>query len=87
MTGLVIDHVSVARGGHTVVREVSITAPVGEVTAILGPNGAGKSSLALGVAGLLRTTGGTVSIDGVDVTHRRPDKVRAAGISVVPEGR
>ena len=87
MTGLVIDQVSVARGGHTVVREVSITAPLGEVTAILGPNGAGKSSLALGVAGLLRTTGGTVSIDGVDVTHRRPDKVRAAGISVVPEGR
>ena len=87
MTGLVIDQVSVARGGHTVVREVSITAPLGEVTAILGPNGAGKSSLALGVAGLLRTTHGTVSIDGVDVTHRRPDRVRAAGISVVPEGR
>ena len=87
MTGLVIDQVSVARGGHTVVREVSINAPLGEVTAILGPNGAGKSSLALGIAGLLRTTGGTISIDGVDVTHRRPDKVRAAGISVVPEGR
>ena len=55
MTGLVIAQVSVARGGHTVVREVSITAPLGEVTAILGPNGAGKSTLALGVAGLLRT--------------------------------
>jgi branched-chain amino acid transport system ATP-binding protein len=87
VTGLVIDRVSVARGGHTVVREVSITAPLGEVTAILGPNGAGKSSLALGIAGLLRTTGGTVSIDGVEITHRRPDKVRAAGVSVVPEGR
>jgi branched-chain amino acid transport system ATP-binding protein len=87
VTGLVIDRVSVARGGHTVVREVSITAPLGEVTAILGPNGAGKSSLALGVAGLLRTTSGTVSIDGVDITHRRPDKVRSAGVSVVPEGR
>jgi branched-chain amino acid transport system ATP-binding protein len=83
----VIDQLSVARGGHTVVREVSINAPLGEVTAILGPNGAGKSSLALGVAGLLRTTGGHVSIDGVDITHRRPDKVRAAGVSVVPEGR
>jgi branched-chain amino acid transport system ATP-binding protein len=87
MTGLVIDSVSVTRGGHTVVRDVSIVAPLGEVTAILGPNGAGKSSLALGVAGLLRTTAGTVSIDGVDITHRRPDKVRAAGVSVVPEGR
>jgi branched-chain amino acid transport system ATP-binding protein len=87
VTGLVIDQLSVARGGHTVVREVSINAPLGEVTAILGPNGAGKSSLALGIAGLLRTTGGTVSIDGVDITHRRPDKVRAAGVSVVPEGR
>jgi branched-chain amino acid transport system ATP-binding protein len=89
MTGLVIDSVSVTRGGHTVVRDVSIVAPLGEVTAILGPNGAGKSSLALGVAGLLRTTAGTVSIDGVDITHRRPDKVRAAGIeyamSLFPE--
>lgn len=85
--GLVIEGVSVARAGRTVVREVSLTAPLGEVTTILGPNGAGKSSLALGVAGLLRLTTGTVTLNGRRISGLRPDRVRSAGVAVVPEGR
>jgi branched-chain amino acid transport system ATP-binding protein len=87
VNGLVIDNVSVARGDHLVVRDVSISAPLGEVTALLGPNGAGKSSLALAVAGLVKLAGGSVSVDGVRVSGLRPEKVRAAGVAVVPEGR
>ncbi len=66
---------------------VSITIPAGEVTTLLGPNGAGKSTLVLTVGGLLHPTSGTVALGDVDLTKLRPEKVRAAGVAVVPEGR
>ena len=50
---LSIDAFTVARGGRSVVKNVSLEIPQGEVTALLGPNGAGKSSLVLAVGGVL----------------------------------
>ena len=78
---------SVARAGRPVVREVSLEIPSGQVTALLGANGAGKSSLVLAIAGLLRSSGGRVLLDDVDLTGRRPEQIRSAGVAVVPEGR
>jgi branched-chain amino acid transport system ATP-binding protein len=84
---LQLDGLSVARGARTVVREVSLTIPPGEVTALLGPNGAGKSSLVLAVAGVLKPTAGRVLLGERDLTRRRPERIRSAGVAVVPEGR
>ncbi len=84
---LVVDNVSVARGGRTVVRDVSLEIPPAQVTTLLGANGAGKSSLVLAVAGVLRPTAGTISLGDVDLTRRRPEQIRAAGVAVVAEGR
>src|ERR671922_1728493 len=100
-TMLKLEGVSVARGGRTVVRDVSIDIPPGEVTALLGPNGAGKSSLVLAIGGVLRPTGGRVlltdaSSNGAgevtiaeerDLTRRRPEQIRSAGVAIVAEGR
>jgi branched-chain amino acid transport system ATP-binding protein len=83
---LVIEDVSIARGGRTVVRGVSLDVPVGEITALLGPNGAGKSSLVLAVAGVLPITNGTIRAGDVRLSGRRPERVRAAGVATVPEG-
>jgi branched-chain amino acid transport system ATP-binding protein len=85
--GLTITGVSLARGGHTVVRDVSLHAPLGAVTALLGPNGAGKSSLALGVAGILKLSSGTIAINDTTISGLRPELVRRNGVAVVPEGR
>jgi branched-chain amino acid transport system ATP-binding protein len=87
MSELVLEDFTVARNGRPVVSDVSITIPAGEVTALLGPNGAGKSSLVLGVAGVLKPESGTVKLDGNDLTGRRPERIRQAGVAVVPEGR
>jgi branched-chain amino acid transport system ATP-binding protein len=87
MTSLAIDTVCVARGPRNVVHDVSIEVPPGEVTTLLGPNGAGKSSLALACAGLARVTKGWINLDGRNIANQRPEKIRSAGISVVPEGR
>jgi branched-chain amino acid transport system ATP-binding protein len=87
MSKLMLEGLTVARNGRPVVSDVSITIPAGEVTALLGPNGAGKSSLVLSVAGVLKPESGTVKLDGIDLTGRRPERIRQAGVAVVPEGR
>jgi branched-chain amino acid transport system ATP-binding protein len=87
MPALSLENVSVARGPRNVVHDVAIEVPPGEVTAILGPNGAGKSSLALGCAGLARVTKGFINLEGRNLANDRPERIRAAGVSVVPEGR
>ena len=87
MSELVLDGVCVERGGRTVVKDVTITVPAGQVTALLGPNGAGKSSLVLAVGGVLRPRPGSVSLDGSELAGKRPEKIRAAGVAIVPEGR
>ena len=82
-----LESLSVARGGRTVVDDVSLEIPPGQVTTLLGPNGAGKSSLVLAVAGVLRAKGGRVLLGESDLTGLRPEQVRAAGVAVVAEGR
>jgi branched-chain amino acid transport system ATP-binding protein len=83
---LTLEGLCVSRG-RPVVRDVSIEIPAGAITALLGPNGAGKSSLVLAVGGLLRPTDGRVLLGDTDLTRRRPEQIRAAGIAIVPEGR
>jgi putative ABC transport system ATP-binding protein len=50
-------------------RGVSVRFPAGRYAAIMGPSGSGKSTLMHILAGLDRPTAGTVSIDGVELTH------------------
>jgi len=69
------------------VREVSMEIPPGQVTALLGANGAGKSTLVLAVGGVLRPSDGRVLLGERDLTGMRPERIRAAGVAVVPEGR
>jgi branched-chain amino acid transport system ATP-binding protein len=69
------------------VREVSISVPPGEVTTLLGANGAGKSTLVLTVAGVLRPSAGRVVFGDRDLTTAPPERIRAAGVAVVAEGR
>ena len=66
---------------------VSLDIPAGEITTLLGPNGAGKSTLVLTIGGALPSTAGSISLDGNEMRGAKPEKVRSAGIAVVPEGR
>jgi branched-chain amino acid transport system ATP-binding protein len=82
-----VQGLTVARGGRNVVRDVSLEIPPGEVTALLGPNGAGKSSMVLAIGGVLKPVSGEVTLDGKNYAGRRPERIRGAGIAIVPEGR
>jgi iron(III) transport system ATP-binding protein len=56
------------------VHDVSLALDAGEVLTLLGPSGCGKSTVLRIVAGLERPDGGSVSIDGVDVTASAPSE-------------
>jgi branched-chain amino acid transport system ATP-binding protein len=86
-SSLELRDLTVERGGRAVVRGVSVEIPVGQVTALLGPNGAGKSTLVLAVGGVLKPKSGSVLLDGAELTGRRPERIRQAGVAIVPEGR
>lgn len=62
-------------GPNAVVDGVSLHIPDGEIVALLGPSGSGKSTLLRVIAGLITPSGGSVHINGVDITalaaHRR----------------
>jgi branched-chain amino acid transport system ATP-binding protein len=89
---LTLRDLTVERGSRAVVRDVSLEITEGQVTALLGPNGAGKSTLVLAVGGVLKPRSGTVMLDDAgpyagDLAGRRPERIRRAGVAIVPEGR
>jgi len=68
-----------------VVHDVSLTVASGEVIGLLGPNGAGKTTCFYMIVGLVATDGGTIELDGRDLT-RMPIHSRARlGLSYLPQ--
>ncbi|MDJ0768182.1 MAG: ABC transporter ATP-binding protein [Ilumatobacter sp.] len=75
-----------------VLRGLSIDVPDGEIVALLGSNGAGKTTTARAITGLLdvhegKTTKGSVSWNGTEITEKNPADIVRSGISQVMEGR
>ncbi|MFC4584487.1 ABC transporter ATP-binding protein [Sphaerisporangium corydalis] len=77
---IAVEGVSVSFGGVRALREVSFEVPAGQVCGVIGPNGAGKTTLFDVVSGLRRPGGGTVRVDGRDVTAVSAVRRARAGI-------
>jgi daunorubicin resistance ABC transporter ATP-binding subunit len=63
-------------GKTAALRDVSLQASAGTVTALLGPNGAGKTTMVRILSTLLRPDAGTARVGGYDVTGE-PERVQA----------
>ena len=61
---LKVDRLTLARGGRTLVADLSFELKSGEALVVTGPNGAGKSTLLRALAGLLTPVSGSISISG-----------------------
>ncbi|WP_020119106.1 ABC transporter ATP-binding protein [Streptomyces canus] len=90
--GLVVRDLSVGYGPVRALRRVSLEVPEGAVVTVLGGNGAGKSTLLRAISRTLAfhggaVTAGTVTLDGRRLDALPPDRVVAAGVCQVPEGR
>jgi len=66
---------------------LSFTVPKGSLVALIGANGAGKSTTLRAISGMIRPTGGTVRLDGDDITGWSSHRVARAGLAHIPEGR
>jgi ABC-2 type transport system ATP-binding protein len=83
VTGVVVELTDVSRWYGNVVAVNGVGFSIGAgVTGLLGPNGAGKSTLLHMIAGLLRPSAGTVTVDG-RTTYGDPEVFRRVGL--VPE--
>jgi len=68
-----------------VVRGVNIEVEPGQVVGLLGPNGAGKTTCFYMIVGLIPTDEGSITVDGVDITHK-PVNVRSSlGVGYLPQ--
>jgi branched-chain amino acid transport system ATP-binding protein len=75
------------RGLSYVLQGIDLDIPDGQCTVLLGRNGMGKTTLVQTVMGLLRPRGGTVRVDGTDVTGQAPFVIARRGVALVPQGR
>lgn len=83
--GLRIDHLRKSYRKKTVIRDFSMELNRGEVVALLGPNGSGKTTTFYAVAGLVAPEGGTVVVDGKDVTTLPMYRRAQLGIGYLPQ--
>lgn len=66
---------------------VSLHVQSGEIVSLIGANGAGKTTILNTISGLIRSAQGEIRFEGKKIRGLRPEKIVAAGISQVPEGR
>ena len=84
-SGLRIEHLRKSYRKKTVIRDFSMELNRGEVVALLGPNGSGKTTTFYAVAGLVMPEGGTVTIDGKNVTTLPMYRRAQLGIGYLPQ--
>ncbi len=83
---LVVRGLNCYYGKSHIIAGLDLTLNQGEVLALLGRNGAGKTTTILGILGLLRTSNGSVTVDGVEIGGRPAYRRAKAGIAYVPSG-
>ncbi|MFD4459420.1 ABC transporter ATP-binding protein [Nocardia sp. NPDC058480] len=85
---LAVDGLSARRAdGSTALDEVRLLVRPGEIVGIAGVEGNGQSELVAVLAGSTPASGGTVTLDGTDITAARPATRTELGLGVVPEDR
>jgi simple sugar transport system ATP-binding protein len=81
----VLELAGVAVGGE--LRPTDLRVRAGEIVGVAGVDGNGQRELALAIAGLVRTAGGTVRIAGRDASTASPAARLALGLAHIPEDR
>lgn len=72
-------------GDIEILRNVSVQAEKGKITAVIGPNGAGKSTLLKIIYGFLRPRSGRVIFDGEDITRTASHLLPTKGLGLIPQ--
>jgi branched-chain amino acid transport system ATP-binding protein len=84
---LSLETVEVGYGQIKALKGVTLKVSDGQIVALLGANGAGKSTTLRAISGLLRTSAGSIAIDGDRLDRLTPEEIVRRGVVQVPEGR
>jgi branched-chain amino acid transport system ATP-binding protein len=91
VSSLRLSNIVAGYGAVQVLHDVSIDIKDGETVVLLGTNGNGKSTLIKTIVGLVRPSGGSVSIEIDGERHNlggmSPQDIVDLGVAIVPEGR
>ncbi len=71
--------------GVNILNDCSLIANQGELIGIIGPNGAGKSTLLKAIFGLVNIRGGSILLNGEDITGLKANKLVGKGVAFVPQ--
>ena len=82
-----VDSIDLFYGSSQALRQVSLKAEAGKVTAVLGRNGVGKTSLLRAVTGQQSVRAGGITLNGAAITKLAPYDRARLGIAFVPQGR
>lgn len=84
-SGLVARNIAKKFKGRLVLRDVSISVRRGEAVGLLGPNGAGKTTCFYCITGLIAPDGGTILLDGQDITSLPMYRRARLGVGYLPQ--
>ena len=84
---LVLSDINAFYGDSHVLHGVSFALGEARLLGLLGRNGAGKTTSMNVAMGILAPRGGSITVDGVDMTGRPPEALSARGVALVPQGR
>ena len=79
-TALATENLSVAFGGISAVRAVTLSVAPGEIVGLIGPNGAGKTTLFDLISGFTPVDSGQIRLHGADITDLTPSARARAGL-------
>ena len=74
-----ITNITKSFGDKVALKNISFSVPTGQICGLLGPNGAGKTTLFRLLMGILKSTEGTLLVDGLDVFEKRVEAKRLIG--------
>jgi lipopolysaccharide export system ATP-binding protein len=78
-------HLQKSYKARRAIEHVSMAVRQGEIVGLLGPNGAGKTTLFYMITGLIRPDGGTIELNGHDVTRLPMYRRARLGIGYLPQ--
>tara|TARA_Y100000589_G_scaffold285676_1_gene285336 strand:+ start:191 stop:943 length:753 start_codon:yes stop_codon:yes gene_type:complete len=82
VSSLNINNLSASIEGKTILDNLNLDLPAGEVHAVMGPNGSGKSTLSKVLAGHpdYEVTGGSAKLEGIELLGLSPDEIARMGL-------
>ena len=74
-------------GAVAALNGVSLSATPGGITCVMGRNGVGKTTLMRTIMGSYKAVGGSITLDGTEITRLPAHRRAKSGLALVPQGR